>query len=526
MKFTITKITVFVALFAFSISTFAQDKPAKGVLNWYNKKLPGMNTDAAYKLVKGKTPKKVVVAVIDSGIDTEHPDLRGQIWVNPKEIPGNGIDDDGNGYIDDIHGWNFLGHSNGDHLNKTTLEVTRIYATLKPQFENLSEDEVQNHAEAVLYKLVKKEFEKKEKGAKMGMAQMKVYKGYFDSMDEVIGNELGKKKFTEKDLKNWSPADPEHETLRQLAMARIKDPNIAEQIKGGYDYYENSLKYHYNLDLVNQRKEIIGDDANDFSDKYYGNNNVKGPDALHGTHVGGIIGAVRGNKIGGDGVAAPVELMSLRAVPDGDEFDKDIAMAIRYAVDNGAKVINMSFGKAFSPHQKEVYDAMKYAEENDVLLVHAAGNDSKDIDSEPNFPAVKYDFQKEPNKLLLTIGASTRYASKGELAAAFSNYGKEGVDIFAPGFEIFNTVPEGKYKTLQGTSMAAPMVAGVAAFLKAYFPHLTMLQIKDIILESGKSYAGTMQTKPGTEKKVDFATLCVTGKVVDLVAAVKLAMTK
>jgi subtilisin family serine protease len=446
--------------------------------------------------------------------------------VNIGEIPGNGIDDDGNGYVDDIHGWNFLGNSKGEHLNQTTLEVTRIYARLKPQFENLSEDEIANHAEVALYKLVKKEFEKKEKGAKAGLAQMKVYKGYFDSMDEVIGNELGKKTFTEKDLNSWTPSDPDHEMLKQLALARIKNPGMAEQLNGGFEYYSNSLKYHYNLDLANQRKEIIGDNENDFSDKFYGNNDAKGPDALHGTHVGGIIGAVRGNKIGGDGVAAPVELMSLRAVPDGDEFDKDIALAIRYAVDNGAKVINMSFGKAFSPHQKEVYVAMKYAEENDVLLVHAAGNDAKDIDKEPNFPAVKYDFQKEPNKLLLTIGASTRYAKKGELAAPFSNYGKEGVDIFAPGLEIFNTVPEGKYMTLQGTSMAAPMVAGVAAFLKAYFPHLSMLQIKEIILESGKSYAGTMQTKPGTEKKVDFATLSVTGKVVDLVAAVKLAMTK
>jgi subtilisin family serine protease len=303
---------------------------------------------------------------------------------------------------------------------------------------------------------------------------------------------------------------------------KMETPDFMAQIEKGMKHFENAMQYHYNLEF-NGRKEIIGDDENDFNDKNYGNNNVKGPDALHGTHVGGIIGSLRGNKLGGDGVATNVQLMSLRAVPDGDEYDKDIALAIRYAVDNGAKVINMSFGKAFSPHQREVYEAMRYAEKNDVLLVHAAGNDGKDIDREPNFPTNNYEFQTSENTLLLTVGASTRYLKKGELAASFSNYGQRNVDIFAPGLEIYNTVPEGKYESLQGTSMAAPMVSGAAAFLKSYFPSLTMKQIKDIILESGKSYAGSMHVKPGTDRKVDFATLSKTGKIVDLKAAVKMA---
>ena len=526
MKRIFGKSILLLALLTFSFNTFAQDKLPKGVLNWYNGKIPGMNTEAAYKLVQGRKSTPVIVAVIDSGIDTEHPDLKGQIWINTKEIPGNGIDDDNNGYIDDIHGWNFLGNKNGENLNETNLEVTRIYAKLKPVFETLPEDKVKGHPDYAIFKMVKKEYEKKRKDAEANFAQMKAFKNdILPSLDIMIAEQLGKKDYTLKDLKKWKPEDRQMEQFKRIAIMKMEDPTFMEQIQEGYDYYENSLKYHYNLEFTG-RADIVGDDENDFNDRSYGNNNVKGPDALHGTHVGGIIGAVRGNKLGGDGVCANVQLMSLRAVPDGDEYDKDIAMAIHYAVDNGAKVINMSFGKAFSPHQKEVYEAMKYAEKKDVLLIHAAGNDGKDIDKEPNFPAVKYDFQTEENTMLLTIGASTRYAKKGELAAAFSNYGQNGVDIFAPGLEIYNTVPEGKYETLQGTSMAAPMVAGVAAFLKSYFPNLSMRQIKDIILESGKSYAGTMHLQPGAERKVDFATLCKSGKVVDLVAAVKLALTK
>jgi subtilisin family serine protease len=277
----------------------------------------------------------------------------------------------------------------------------------------------------------------------------------------------------------------------------------------------------YNLNVEFDDRALIGDDVTNFKDVNYGNSNVEGPDALHGTHVGGIIGAVRGNGLGGDGVAENAKLMALRAVPNGDEFDKDIALAVRYAVDNCAKVINMSFGKGYSPNQKEVYEALAYASSKGVLLVHAAGNDNKNIDVESNFPAVKYEFQQEKLPLLLTIGASTEDA-KGKLAADFSNYGQNSVDVFAPGHDIYNTIPQSAYKKLDGTSMAAPMVAGVAALLKSYYPNLSMEQIKNIILQSSKSYKSTKQIKPGTQEKVLFGTLSITGGVVDVLQAVKL----
>lgn len=520
------KSILFLALFSVSFSSFAQDKLPKGVLNWYNGKTPGMNTESAYKLLKNRQSTPVIVAVIDSGIDIEHPDLQGQIWNNTNEVAGNGVDNDRNGFVDDIHGWNFLGNKNGDNMNETNLEVTRIYGRLKTQFEDMDEDQAKGHPEYALYKIVKKEYDKKLKEAEMNLAQLKVFvNDILPNIDVMIAEAMGKENFTAKDLKKWKTTDPQMMQFKRIAMMKMESPDFMDQINRGYEYFQTAVDYHYNYER-DFRKEIIGDDENDFNDLDYGNSDVKGPDALHGTHVSGIIGAIRGNKLGGDGVATNVQLMALRAVPGGDEYDKDIALAIRYAVDNGAKIINMSFGKAFSPHQKEVYEALRYAEQNDVLLVHAAGNDSKDIDKEPNFPATMYEFQDSENTMLLTIGASTRHAKKGELAASFSNYGQKTVDIFAPGFEIYNTVTEGKYEIQQGTSMAAPMVAGAAALLKSYFPALTMKEIKDIILESGKSYAGTMHVKPGTERKVDFATLCKTGKVVDLQAAVKLAMAR
>ena len=290
----------------------------------------------------------------------------------------------------------------------------------------------------------------------------------------------------------------------------------------GVDHFDASANYQLNTEYDDRM--YIGDNPNDFNDIHYGNNDVEGPDALHGTHVGGIIGAVRGNGLGGDGVAENVKLMSLRAVPDGDEQDKDIALAIRYAVDNGAMVINMSFGKGYSMHQKEVYDALAYADSKGVLLVHAAGNDAANVDETDNYPTSAYSFQTAKLGNYLTIGASTRYLKEKKLAADFSNYGQTKVDVFAPGLEIYNSVPQSDYKTLQGTSMAGPMVAGVAAMLKSYFPTLTMLQIKEAILSSAKSYKGTQQTLPGSEQKVDFATLSVTGGVVDVSAAVKACM--
>ncbi len=437
-----------------SFSALSIAQPIEGTLNWYNQEGQGMYTEKAYNYLKKKKSQTVIVGVIDSGVDIEHEDLKGQIWVNEDEIPNNGIDDDNNGYIDDVHGWNFLGNAKGEHVNDARLEKTRILAQLKDKYDGIDPNSIAQDEEYKLYLQVKEEV----------AADRAQFEQYMDMIDQL--------------------------------------PKEAQ------DYIRSQMDYNLNVDFDD--RSLIGDDPDDFTDTNYGNNDVEGPDALHGTHVSGIIGALRGNGLGGDGVAENVKIMSLRAVPNGDEFDKDIALAVRYAVDNGAMVINMSFGKAYSPHQKEVYEAFKYADSKGVLLIHAAGNDAKDIDVEPNYPTSMYSFQTEPLDHFVTIGASTK--NKGEeMVASFSNYGVKGVDVFAPGFEIYNTIPQSKYRNLQGTSMAAPMVAGAAAMLKSYFPELSMKEIKEVLYSTSVRYP-----------KVDgFAEKSVTGGVINIYNAAK-----
>lgn len=511
------------SFFALGISNVVVGQVNKDVLNWYNGSGSGMNTEKAYKALKKKKSTTVVVAVIDSGIDIEHEDLKGKIWTNTKEIAGNGIDDDNNGYIDDVHGWNFLGNAQGQNQNKARLEKTRIYASLRDKYEKMEASQVSaaDREEYELYKKVRKEVKEDTEKYKQILAQLDQLPKIMDMIPGMVSNAIGKSEYTMKDLEKWKPADQQMMQVKQLAISMKSGELTPEVLKEQRDQLSSLVDYSLNPDFND--REFIGDNPNDFNDVKYGNNDVEGPDALHGTHVGGIIGAIRHNNLGGDGVADNVLLMSLRAVPDGDEADKDIALAIRYAVDNGAQIINMSFGKGYSPHQREVFEAFEYANSKGVLLIHAAGNDNANLDESPNFPAVKYSFQKEKLDLLLTIGASTRFP-KEKLAADFSNYGQTSVDVFAPGHDIYNTVPQSEYKKLNGTSMAAPMVAGVAAMLKSYFPTLTMSQIKDIMLKSAKSYKGTQQFKPGTDEKVDFGTLSVTGKVIDVAAAVKMCM--
>jgi len=514
-------IALSLAFFSFGVMNYFYGQDNSEIINWYNGKA-GMNTEKAYSALKKRKSTPVIVAVIDSGIDIEHEDLKGKIWTNEDEIPNNGIDDDKNGYVDDVHGWNFLGSPEGDQ-DHARLEKTRLYAQFDTRFKGIESGKIAtaDRADYDLYKKLEKEITEERTQYEGILGQYEQLKMALPMIEARIKQELGKEEYTLKDLEAWKPKDPQSVQMKEIGM-EIKKGNLSEEaINEGLAQIKSMMEYHLNPEYND--RALIGDNPDDFNDVKYGNNNVEGPDALHGTHVGGIIGAVRGNGLGGDGVADNVQLMSVRAVPDGDEQDKDVAMAIRYAVDNGAMVINMSFGKAYSMHQQEVYDALAYADSKGVLLVHAAGNDNADVDQTDNFPTSTYSFQKAKLGHYLTIGASTR-TPKEHLAADFSNYGQTKVDVFAPGFEIYNTVPQSEYKKLQGTSMAAPMVAGVAALLKSYFPSLTMLEIKEAMLSSAKSYKGTQQIIPGTDQKEDFAKLSVTGAVVDVNAAVKKCM--
>ena len=520
---------IFLVLITLSYSASIAQNVDKKILNWYNGKKFGMHTDLAYKkLLAGKKSEPVVVAVIDSGVDIEHEDLQGRIWVNEDEIPGNGIDDDNNGYIDDVNGWNFLGNASGENINDVQLEVTRIYQELEGKFSGKMKSEIkeEDKKDFELYRKVKKEVDEIVKENKKALDNMAESYEILEKADKEL-KDYYRRDYTSKDLKKGVKIEEiavSSAILLQLSGFGLTFDDFVYEKK----YLEDELAYTYNIDIF--PREVVGDDPFNFEDTNYGNNDVEGPDAGHGTHCAGIITAVRGNGIGNDGVADNARIMSLRAVPNGDEQDKDIALAVIYAVDNGAKIISMSFGKGYSPQQEGVIEAFRYAEENGVLLVHAAGNEGEDVDVTDNYPCPQYESMSSKFTNWIEVGASTRwkkpkyvkgYMWRPGLSADFSNYGDKMVDVFAPGYDIYSTVPQSDYDVYDGTSMACPMVAGLAALLKSYYPELSMLQIKDVILTSVQDVSERETPLPGDpETTATFVDLCVTGGLVNTYNAV------
>lgn len=463
--------------------------------------IPGMSVDKAYaELLKNKKGTKVIVAVVDSGVDIDHEDLKSVIWTNTKEIPNNGKDDDKNGFVDDVHGWNFLGESNNENL-----EMVRI---LKKGDDG---SEMYKRALADYTKSLEEINESKENVDVILNADKKVR--------EALKND----NYTLSELKDMPSVKFDLYDAKRimLSYAEQKGTTFHDDLKSAKDYVYDQLDFNLNKNF-NGRKPV-GDNPDNIKDTKYGNNVVYSKtrkDNLHGTHVAGIIAQVRNNGLGGDGVAENVEIMPVRAVPNGDEYDKDIALAIRYAVDNGAKVINGSFGKDFSPHADWVYDAIKYAASKDVLIVHAAGNDSKNIDTEPNFPSDEVN-GKEIADNLLTIGA-LNYKYGENVVAKFSNYGKMNVDVYAPGVKIYATIPGNKYKYLQGTSMAAPNAAGVAALIRSYYPNLKAGQVKQILMQSGTPISLDVKVDE-KQLTIPFADASASGKIVNAYNALKMA---
>lgn len=501
---------------------------------WYLKdpqldNVPGVGANRAYQeILKNLVPTPVVVAVIDSGIDTAHVDLKPVLWRNPKEIPGNGIDDDKNGYIDDVHGWNFLGGPDGRNINAETLEMTRIVAAGRKRFSGVTAKTVKpaDKADFALYQKAEKAYKARLKEETERNQQVESMTGPITDMVGAMKQALGTDKLDTVALRNARPDDPNLkravagmlEMMRQTGAADSDE--LLKQLNEGAKQERSMLDNSLNLNF-DPRADIVKDNPNDVTQRFYGNNDLHGPDPMHGTHVAGIIAAVRTNNLGIQGLAPdPVRIMAVRAVPDGDERDKDVANAIRYAVDNGAQIINMSFGKEFSPQRPAVEAAYKYAAQKGVLLVHAAGNENHNLDVEDNYPASFY-LNNAPIPNLLTVGASGPQ-DNSHLTADFSNYSKKGVDVFAPGVNIYSTLPGSTYGNESGTSMASPVTAGVAAVLKSYFPKLTATDLKRIIMQSAQVHHTKVQV-PGGEKLVDFSTLSVTGGVVDMYEAVKLA---
>lgn len=573
----------FAFLWLIGANVSAQDKKVVLPANWFNLDLTangyfGISTEKAYnELLNNKNPtKKVIVAVIDGGTDIKHEDLKDVLWTNSKEIPGNGIDDDGNGYIDDVHGWNFIGSKNGN-LAYDNLELVRIKKKYEQKYRSTLPTTVLDSTEKEEYKIYRKsvaDFGQKLQEASEAFPIYILLKKVMDSVAVVNNKQIP----SLEDMERYKADDDIEEQVKKIIRKGSKDEGSIEKfyetIKKGHHELEVMLKYNLN-EKYDERATLVGDDYSNSSQKNYGNSDVNGPNADHGTHVSGIIGANRNNSLGILGVANHVSIMTIRVVPEGDERDKDVANGIRYAVDNGAQIINMSFGKGYKWDKKAVDEAVRYAEDKGVLLVHAAGNDNSNNDIIENYPNKYYetsesiayekankkatvadllpqknsDMQRPMNgmgnstsykpkpkpldsakfklshaKNWIEVGASA-YKDDDDLKASFSNYGKNNVDVFAPGFKINSTIPGSKYEEFDGTSMAAPVVSGLAALVWSYYPELSAIQLKEIIMQSVTKVSRKVKYKneKGETIRVPFADLCVSGGIVNAFNALKLA---
>ncbi|MCZ4245447.1 S8 family peptidase [Pedobacter punctiformis] len=585
MNSNLKKLMFFIFFLCLQTLSFAQSKKVQLPANWHNLDLLesgffGISTEKAYReVLKDKKPKeKIIVAVIDGGVDINHEDLKDVLWTNTKEIPGNGIDDDGNGYVDDVHGWNFIGSKKGN-LQFDNLELVRLLRIYTPKYQsttNLTPLDSTQKEEFRLYKKMVGDFGKKYEDASNTFSVLIAINKVLDSVAKINNKKIP----SLEDIDRYKADDETEEQVKTIIRKGAKEDGSFEKfyknIKDGYEQYDAMLKYNLNP-KYDKRAELVGDDYSNANQRDYGNNDVKGPDAVHGTHVSGIIGANRVNNVGIIGVADYVSIMAIRVVPTGDERDKDVANGIRYAVDNGAKVINMSFGKGYKWDKKAVDEAIKYAETKGVLLVHAAGNDNQNNDVDENYPNKYFDSKEAEDykiahkvkarpdfvppkniaqngmgmrppldgrviekplaldsakfnlphaKNWIEVGASA-YKDDDNLKADFSNYGKYTVDVFAPGFLINSTIPDSKYEDLDGTSMASPVVAGLAALILSYHPDFTPVQVKDIIMKSVSKVNHKIKYKneKGENVRVFFSEICVSGGIVNTYNALKLAET-
>jgi cell wall-associated protease len=502
----------------------AQKKAVQGwqTMDYAQDSFYGISLGKAYSFLKEKKlqPAPVIVGILDSGVDTTHEDLKASLWINKKEIPGNKKDDDNNGYADDIHGWNFLGNASGQNVYSNSSEWIRVYWRYKNNYHHkLIDTNKLTPQEKYDYALWQKAASGVE-GKGLPAAKLDTIQQYVQSVvfcDSIYGlaevNAFTAKEGQQKAIKAFLT-----EILKQFELPEIKNDFAVNEIKKYLDG-EVAKASGDKVPPQTSRRDITGDDDTNPATSLYGNNDIAAGETNHGSHLAGIIGAVRNNGIGMDGIADDVQLMVVRTTPEGDEYDKDIAMGIRYAVDNGAKVINMSFGKSLSPDKKMIDDAVKYALSKDVLIVQAAGNSKRNINAFDNFPNPKYLFTDSVAPNWITVGATD---CNGNIAI-FSNYGDAAVDIFSPGVAIYSTIPfTNKYMSWDGTSMASPVVAGVAALIRSYFPKLSAVQVKKIVEQSAVKPAATT-TMPGTEQQVMLTKLCKSGGIVNAYEAVKLA---
>lgn len=502
-----------------------------------------IDVDNAYTtLLKNLQPSPVIVAVLDTGLETDHEDIVDRVWVNTREIPDNGIDDDQNGYIDDINGWNFLGNEKGEILYKDSKVEARIYAKYDYKYHDAKMGALNKYdkKEYDLYIKARRILEAEREAAQTSLAELEESSYAVHLLLDIVENALDTNELNLENLNTLKKLDDEKTNIAISFLEELYSINgylpsleelselLLDDLETEAKGYKDQLEFRYNPDY--DPRELIGDDYANMNDRIYGNAIVNTSGSFHGNHVSGTIIANRNNDIGIKGIANDmVKVMAVRTLANGDERDKDVANAIRYAVDNGASVINMSFGKNFSLHKQTVDDAVRYAEKNDVLIVHGSGNDGRDTDQTPCYPNDKFVkpkgflfWRKKEASNWIEVGASS-YSNDENAVAQFSNYGQKSVDVFAPGVYIYSTALDNEYRIAQGTSMASPMVSGLAAVLRSYFPTLSAKQVKEVIMKSGKPLNHDVY-RPNSDELVPLSTLSVSGRIINMKNAIELAL--
>ena len=533
---------ILLVLLCLQIGSFGQNKFSSQNWHWKDYEqdsIHGISLLKAYQLLSTLSikPSPIIVAVMDGGIDTNQIDLKNKLWTNAKEIPGNGIDDDRNGYIDDVHGWNFLGGSNGQNIDKVAAEKSRVYHQYKSLYEQKNLDTTQfTKAQIDQYRIWKQaalemEFSDEEAA---NLQYIKMATNAVQKLGNYLIKEMNDSNFTVLQLEPFQPIgkvslDAKIAYLRTVQILGIdKEIGFEEVMSDFKEYIEGKEK----AAIAKQeapapiRAQIIKDKYENLADSYYGNNDITGPNTKHGTHVAGLVVSTPDSSWKINNLYPPIKIMGIRVVPDGDEYDKDIALGIRYAVDNGAKIINMSFGKSFSPEQIWVDSAIRYAASKDVLIVHSAGNEFYNIDIKPVYPTPYSSSLKDTANNILTVAASSDPYLNGTLLTDFSNYGPKIVDVLAPGNKIYSTLPgKNNYGYLQGTSMSAPIVSNIAAILRAYYPSLTAVEVKKIITQSVWKPANKDETYyiPQKEETKTLQQIAAAGGIVNAANAIQLA---
>jgi subtilisin family serine protease len=482
-------------------------------------------------------PTPIIIAVLDGGIDTTHPQIKLQLWNNPKEIPGNALDDDKNGYVDDVHGWNFLGNAAGENINKASDEKSRIYHRYKNEFK-------QDKLDSAAWDLKKKQdfYTWQQAAAEIvftdddaaNLSFIKMARKAVVKMGLILIKEIKDTNFTTEQLETFQPigkltADTKISYLRTMQALGI------DRMSGHHSIVEDLNEYISGKDQSavsidtppeDLRKKIIQDQYENFNDQYYGNNNITGPNAKHGTHVAGLAAGIVDTNFTKSNLSNPIQIMGVRVVPDGDEYDKDIALGIRYAVNNGAKIINMSFGKSFSPEQAWVDSAIRYAASKDVLIIHSAGNESYDLNNKSVYPSPYSNVFKDKASNMITVGASSDPVIAESLLTEFSNYGNKIVDVLSPGNKIFSSLPNQQYGFLNGTSMSAPILSHIAALVRAYFPKLSATEVKAILLQSNwkPNDPNTLFPIPQTDQSIKLNDISGEGGIINAALSIQNAV--